>query len=256
MKHPSQIKQQFDAFRLALQFMTCIPAGRFENLQEQSQSDSLFWFPAIGLVIGTALAIIAWISAPLPVLLQAAIIVAIWVVITGGLHLDGLADSADGWVGGLGSRERTLEIMADSRCGPFAVMAIAVTLMLKASALTSINTLLALALVPFIARLLIIPCFLYVQYARPKGLAGTIQNQLTDRKRTTAKGILTAGAILCWIVLSFKLWLGLALIATGLFIVWRIAVNRRLQGFTGDCVGALIEMSEVAMLLMLVVFGF
>ncbi len=256
MKHPSQIKQQLDAFRLALQFMTCIPAGRFENLQEQSQSDSLFWFPAIGLVIGAALAIIAWISAPLPVLLQAAIIVAIWVVITGGLHLDGLADCADGWVGGLGSRERTLEIMADSRCGPFAVMAIVLTLLLKASALASINTLLALALVPFIARLLIIPCFLYVQYARPKGLAGTIQNQLTDRKRTIAKGILTAGAILCWIALPFRLWLGLALITTGLFLAWRIAVNRRLQGFTGDCVGALIEVSEVAMLMMLVVFGF
>ena len=89
--------------------MTCLPAGSADDVPATARNNILFWYPMVGVAIGFILILGEWLAAPLPDFLQAALLVTLWMTITGGLHLDGLADCADAWVGGLGSRERTLK---------------------------------------------------------------------------------------------------------------------------------------------------
>lgn len=104
-------------FLIALQFLTRLPVRIASEPDEKSIAQSLSYYPLVGLIIGALLAGIAWGLSGAPVLLSAALLLVTWVLVTGGLHLDGLADSMDAWVGGLGDRERTLAIMKDPYCG-------------------------------------------------------------------------------------------------------------------------------------------
>ncbi|MGH8474458.1 MAG: adenosylcobinamide-GDP ribazoletransferase, partial [Methylococcales bacterium] len=109
-------------FLIALQFLSTLPI-HFENPPDHGVTGpSLPYYPLVGLVIGILLAVLARAGNGMPDNLHAAIVLAIWVILTGGLHLDGLADSADAWIGGLGDRQKTLDIMKDPCCGPSAVV--------------------------------------------------------------------------------------------------------------------------------------
>ncbi len=250
----SDLTHHFQSFRAAVQFMTCIPAGSVADISPAARNDMLIWYPAVGAVIGVILILGEWLSSPLPDFLQAALILTLWVVVTGGLHLDGLADWADAWVGGLGSREKTLKIMDDPRCGTIAVIAVTLTLILKFSALISFHNWIMLLLIPLLARLMIIPAFLWVSYARESGLGGEIQQALSERKRNICKGIVATAGVSSLVLVSFQLWILLVIALAATFLLWRSAMVRRLQGFTGDCIGLLIELSEVVLAVVFVAF--
>jgi adenosylcobinamide-GDP ribazoletransferase len=100
-------------FLVALQFLTRLPVHMPEPPDEREIGQSLLYYPLVGLLLGLMLAALAWAMRDGSSMLHAALLLAMWVLMTGGLHLDGLADSADAWVGGQGSRERTLAIMKD-----------------------------------------------------------------------------------------------------------------------------------------------
>src|SRR5690606_7673193 len=120
---------------IALQFLTRLPV-RLPGMPEAQQiGRSLLWYPLVGLLLGGLLLALHGLLGATPALLQAAILLAVWAGLSGGLHLDGLADSADAWVGGLGDRERTLAIMKDPRSGPIAVVVLLLVLLLKFAAL-------------------------------------------------------------------------------------------------------------------------
>ena len=250
----NRITHHFHSFRAAAQFLTCLPAGAVGSVPKGARLDMMYWYPAVGAVIGVVLIGFELLSTPLNDFMQASLLVTLWVVVTGGLHLDGLADCADAWVGGLGSREKTLEIMKDPRCGPFAAVAVTLALILKVAALTAYQGWLALLLAPYFARLLIIPAILSLPYAREDGLAGEIQSALSHRKRKFAMGIIVAGALAPLPFASPLLWLALAATSAAVFLLWRVSMIRRLQGFTGDCIGLLVELSELALLFVFVVF--
>jgi len=108
------------------------PVGREAGL-------SLLWYPAVGLLLGLLLWVAAMLLSPLATPLAAALVLAAWVSCTGALHLDGLADTADGWVGGHGDRERTLAIMKDPCSGPVAVAAVVCLLLVKFAALSALR---------------------------------------------------------------------------------------------------------------------
>lgn len=249
-----QFLHHFNSFRAALQFMTCIPAGSVNSVSDDDRHGMLFWYPLVGAVVGLALILAEGVMSPLPALLQASLLVAVWVIITGGLHLDGLADSADAWVGGLGDRQRTLEIMRDARCGPIAVIAVTMTLIIKVAALSAFHNWVMLLFVPMAARLLIIPAFLWLPYARVSGLGGEIQQALTERAKTIGLIIIAIGALAPSLFVSLWLWLLLVGASGAVFLLWRVAMLRRLQGFTGDCIGSLVELSELVLLLVFVSF--
>jgi adenosylcobinamide-GDP ribazoletransferase len=177
------------------------------------------------------------------------------VVLTGALHLDGLADSADAWVGGLGDRERTLSIMKDPRSGPVGVVSVVLILLLKFAAVASLPPVgaltmnWALLLAPLLARAGLTALFLWMPYARREGL-GT---PLLAAPRGACLFALMATLAIC----VCCGWRGVTAlgIAALVWLAWRYACMDRLQGFTGDTAGALTEMTEAAVVVALAIAG-
>lgn len=122
-------------FWIALQFLTTFPVRLSAMPTPQQNAQALLFYPVVGLLIGGILYGIALLLHALPLVLLSSVILVLWIWLTGGLHLDGLADTADAWVGGFGDKARTLEIMKDPSCGPIGVLSLVIVCILKWSAL-------------------------------------------------------------------------------------------------------------------------
>lgn len=235
-------------FLIAAQFLTRLPIPRLNTITERDTGRSMLFYPLVGLIIGLLLAALLLVMGKAPPALQAALLLAVWVLITGGLHLDGLADSADAWVGGLGDRERTLAIMKDPNCGPAGGVAIVLVLLLKFAALDAAvvsGDWTALLLAPVLGRTAPPLLFLTTPYVRRQGLGSTLTGHLPRRTAalvtaaTAAAILLSAGINALWPVIS----------ATGVFALCRAMMVRRIGGATGDTAGALVEITETAVLI-------
>lgn len=236
---------------VALGFLTRLPVPPRAFDDAQARTASLAWYPLVGAILGLLLWGLAALLHGTPPLLSAALLLLGWVALTGALHLDGLADSADAWIGGLGDRERTLAIMKDPRCGPAGVVALVVLLLLKFAALASLPPAhgAALLLAPLLARMALTGAFLWLPYVRSGGLGSA----LAGASRSACLTSVALGAAAC---LPFG-WRGLLalLLAAIVFALWRRACLCRLGGFTGDTAGALAEMIEAAVLVGLALAG-
>lgn len=228
---------------VAIGFLTRIPVPPAVFDDAQARVRSLPWYPLVGLLLGAVLCGLAWATHGWPPLLSAAVTLAAWVALSGALHLDGLADSADAWVGGLGDRARTLAIMKDPNCGPMGVVALVLTLLLKFATLASAPAWPGLLLAPLLARAALVAAFLFVPYVR----AGGLGEGLAGSSRALNAGVLAlvAGACFC----AGLRGMASLLVAILLFACWRRACLRRLGGMTGDTCGALAELTEAAVLL-------
>ncbi|MDH4562470.1 adenosylcobinamide-GDP ribazoletransferase [Pseudomonas sp. BN411] len=231
---------------IALQFLTRLPV-RLPGMPEPRQiGRSLLWYPLVGVLIGALLLAGAWLLDGRPVLLSSALLLALWVGLSGGLHLDGLADTADAWVGGYGDRERTLTIMKDPRSGPIAVVVLVVVLLLKFAALAALlqaGQWLPLLLAPWLARGMLPLLFLTTPYVRPGGLGQALAEHLPRRELPLWLG----GQAVVMLVLGWVAWIALvmALVLSG----WlRGRFIQRLGGTTGDTAGAMVEIVEVGVL--------
>jgi adenosylcobinamide-GDP ribazoletransferase len=236
-------------FLIAVQFLTRLPVPSLPRQKASVIGRSLLYYPVVGLLIG---AVLVGFNAALndtPGFLRSALLLAVWVILTGALHLDGLADSADAWVGGLGDRKRTLAIMKDPRCGPAAVVALVIALLVKMAALRCVgeNDWLALIAVPMLARASIVSLFLTTPYVRANGLGTPLSAHLP---RTAATGAILLSAVAALALSDAKgLWLLLA--TTIVFALLRAAMIKRIGGTTGDTAGATIELTEIALLLVI-----
>lgn len=234
-------------FLIALQFLTRLPVRLSGDITECDTGRSLLWYPLVGLIIGLLLAAINWAIASAPDLLRAGVLLAAWVLITGALHLDGLADSADAWLGGPGDRERTLAIMKDPYCGPAAVVILVVVLILKFAALTVLvqrNDWASLIVIPLLARAYLPLLFLTTPYVRRGGL-GTALAEHASRGPTILVLIVTVAAIL---LMTGKSGLLPLAVATLVFVLLRVVMLQRIGGTTGDTAGALVELVETVAL--------
>ncbi|ALI08859.1 MULTISPECIES: adenosylcobinamide-GDP ribazoletransferase [Pseudomonas] len=237
-------------FWIALQFLSSLPV-RLPGMPEPEQlGRSLLFYPLVGLVFGGLLWTLDGLLLGTPLLLHAALVLMAWVLLSGGLHLDGLADSADAWLGGFGDRERTLLIMKDPRSGPIAVVTLVVVLLLKWTALVALieqEQALALLIVPMLGRGALLGLFLTTPYVRAGGLGQALADHLPRR---SGWQVLSACALGCLLLLG---WAGLwtLVVATLVFIGLRRMMLRRLQGCTGDTAGALLELLETAVLVAL-----
>ncbi|MDH4565546.1 adenosylcobinamide-GDP ribazoletransferase [Pseudomonas sp. BN414] len=231
---------------IALQFLTRLPV-RLPGMPEPEQiGRSLLWYPLVGLLIGSLLLGGAWLLDGRPPLLSAALLLALWVGLSGGLHLDGLADTADAWVGGYGDRERTLTIMKDPRSGPIAVVVLVLVLLLKLAALVTLldaGQLLPLLLAPWLARGMLPLLFLTTPYVRPGGLGQAIAEHLPRRELPLWLG----GQAVVMLLLGWAAWIALV-VALVLFGWLRGRFMQRLGGTTGDTAGALVVLVEVGVL--------
>ncbi|WP_202987655.1 adenosylcobinamide-GDP ribazoletransferase [Cellvibrio polysaccharolyticus] len=237
------------AIIIAFLFLTRFPMPRIENISAADNGRSLGAFPLVGLVIGLLLAAIAWLGHfLLPPIALAALILVVWVFITGGLHLDGLADSADAWLGGYGNRERTLEIMKDPRCGSAAVMTVSCLLIFKFSLLVALletHSAWWLVLPPLLGRCASVVLMMITPYARASGL-GADFNSAMPRKSLWL--IISGVAIMCALFLPWIFTLAVTLCVIPTFFGLRQLMISRLNGTTGDTAGALLEIIEAAVL--------
>ena len=239
---------------IALQFLTRLPTPLDGHLNESDVGRSVLFYPLVGLTLGLILAASAWLLGSVPVFLRAGLLLTIWVAITGALHLDGLADAIDAWVGGHGERERTLAIMRDPCSGPMGVVAVVLTLILKFGALIALcesGDALAIVFVPVLGRTVVPILFLTTPYVRPGGLGSTLAAHFPRR---------AAGWVVVVTALTTSALLGvkgafLLLVTACVFLLLRAAIQRRIGGTTGDSAGAMVELTETAALIAAVIFS-
>lgn len=234
-------------FWIALQFLSSLPV-RLPGMPEPEQlGRSLLFYPLVGLLFGGLLWLLNALLTGAPPLLHAALLLTAWVLLSGGLHLDGLADSADAWLGGFGDRERTLLIMKDPRSGPIAVITLVLVLLLKFTALLALieqGQSLALLIVPVLGRGALLGLFLTTPYVRAGGLGQALADYLPRR---AGWRVLAGCALGCVLVTGWSAIIALV-VALGVLVGLRRMMLCRLGGCTGDTAGALLELLEVAVL--------
>jgi adenosylcobinamide-GDP ribazoletransferase len=239
---------------IALQFLSSLPIRLPGMPAPQQLGRSLLFYPLVGLLFGVILWALNLLLSSAPLLLHAALLLTVWVLLSGALHLDGLADSADAWLGGFGDRERTLTIMKDPRSGPIAVVTLALVLLLKFTALVALieqQQGLALIIVPLIGRAALLAVFLTTPYVRPGGLGQALADHLP---RKAGWRVLAFSALGCLLIAGFQAIVALV-VAFGMFVWLRQVMMRRLGGTTGDTAGALLELLEMAVLVGVVLAG-
>jgi adenosylcobinamide-GDP ribazoletransferase len=232
----------------AIQFLTVLPVSL--HCDERDLGRSAFFFPIVGLMVGAAMVLIYRVfSALLPPLPTAVLVVIAMLAVSGGLHMDGLADTADGFFSSR-PRERILEIMKDSRTGSMGVMAVVSLLSLKIAALVSIPNSTrwpTLLLMPLAGRCALVIQLAALSYARPGGGLGAVFAKNKSRiDPFWAVAVLAAAGY--WTLGRVGLIAAAGTVAlTLVFSFWCL---RKIGGFTGDTLGAACELAEVMPALM------
>jgi adenosylcobinamide-GDP ribazoletransferase len=230
---------------MALAFLTILPVGEVES-DEPGRAFAIF--PLVGLLIGLLLAAAAHSLAHfLPADLTALGVVVLWVIVTGGLHLDGFGDSCDGVLATV-EPERRLEIMKDPQAGSWAVIGLILLLLGKWLAVREVSTA-ALILPAVIGRWGMVLAAFGFPYARSSGL-GAFFRQGLGRRQVILATLTTVLIVVVWSLLIDRR--GIALLLVGWLLVMsagRWAARRLGGGLTGDVYGALCELTELACLL-------
>lgn len=232
---------------LALQFLTRLPTPALKEFQPEWLADSARWFAVVGVLIGTLLATALVLGTRIDPWLGALITLGVWVWVTGGLHLDGLADLADGLGAAHRSRERMLQVMKEPHVGSFGAIALVLALVAKLVLLMLLAKMPAtpwgLVLLPAWTRLGAVWWSLTLPPLAP-GSAALFAGQPDRRALALGAAALTAlSALLAPMLLlaPLALW------------GWRRFLAQRVGGMSGDCLGAGIECCEIALLVTCVV---
>lgn len=232
-------------FFAAIQFLTILPLPRGLSPDERALGGSLPFFPVVGLGIGAAVAAIDWGAGLLfPVGVTSVLAAILLIAASGGLHIDGLADTADGFFSSR-PRERILEIMRDSRTGPMGVAAIVCVVALKIALIASVAAparTWVLLLTPVAGRCALLIQMALLPSARPDGLARIFHiNRSRGHALWALVFLIAAGGIAGGVP-------GLA--AGGMSLLFALSftayVRRKIGGLTGDTLGAACEWTELA----------
>ncbi|MBN2233455.1 MAG: adenosylcobinamide-GDP ribazoletransferase [Deltaproteobacteria bacterium] len=235
---------------LALSFLTRLPLPQPRVTDAGEIGASQAMFPLAGLCLGLlAAALHLFVTRHLPRPVEAAGLLVLFTWMTGGFHLDGLADTADGIFSGRNDPDDILAIMKDSAIGTMGTLALLLVLLLKFSCLTSLPAdllLPALLLYPTAGRLGIVIQAKMAPYARPRGGLGKTMVDGADGRRLAGAAAATFAVAAATAGFS-----GIAVTATGMVYVYLITryFIRRLGGATGDTFGFTVETAETVILL-------
>lgn len=238
-------------FLAALQFLTIFPVRRDFSPEEIGQS--LGYFPIVGLILGLVLAGLSWLlDLLLPVALVDILLIVTLVVATGALHLDGLLDACDGIAAHKTPQER-LDVMRDSRAGAFGVIGACCLLLLKYISLTTMPEsarMAALVLMPVLGRWGTVYAVFAYPYATRHGVGRIFKEQ--GRWRDLALATITALFVAVvlgrfgGLVVMFGIWITVITMAAYL--------GSRFGGLTGDTYGAITEVTETSVLIIVSLF--
>ncbi len=229
----------------ALAFFTRIPCTRWAGHSDDDLNHAARYFPLVGILIGGAAALVWWLAhhiLPQEIAIIASMVATLW--LTGAFHEDGLADTLDG-LGGGWTKEQALTIMKDSRIGSYGAVALVIALLTKFQTLVHVSPLLLPAVLVSghamsrFAAVLVIRTQVYV---RETGKAKPLAQQISGG------GLLIAaifGLAPLGLLLPIALWWALLPVV----VVWlwfSLKLHQRLGGYTGDCLGAMQQLCELA----------
>jgi adenosylcobinamide-GDP ribazoletransferase len=234
-------------FWIALQFLTIIPMPFKKEPKEREIASSLVFFPIVALLIGLLLFLANWgLGEVFSPVVTAAFTLLVWILISGAMHLDGLADSCDGLAGN--TAEKRLEIMKDSHTGAFGVVGISLLLLVKFAAIVSLSgwEWEALVLAPVFGTWAMVLAITVFPYARKNGVGQAFKQGATIFKLLIATIITLAAAAL------LAGWWGVVIMAITCLVTVLVGVffKSRLGGLTGDTYGAIKEVSEAIVLIL------
>ncbi|WP_047250321.1 adenosylcobinamide-GDP ribazoletransferase [Chromobacterium subtsugae] len=232
---------------LAVQFLTRLPTPQLAEFKPEWLAASARWFPAVGALVGALLLGALQVGQPVDPWLAALLALLVWTGVTGGLHLDGLADLADALGASHRSRERFFEVLKDPHLGSFGVLSLILAVVCK------------LVLLMLLARqsgpvwgLLLAPAwargFAIAWSATLPAIAPGSGERFAWRRDWAGMGLNLAA------LLALSAWLAPALLLAPLTgLAWWAFLKRRLGGMTGDCLGAGVELCEIALLAALLI---
>ncbi|WP_448508303.1 adenosylcobinamide-GDP ribazoletransferase [Immundisolibacter sp.] len=229
---------------LALAMLTTLPVPRAHDPDPDVIGRAPLTYPLVGLLLGVLLIGASWALFDLPPLAGAAIVLTLWTLLTGALHLDGLADCADELLGGHADPQQRRAIMRDPHVGSAAVVALLLVTIGKFAGLAATldhGNLLPLLLAPVLARGAALALMCALPYASPGGMAEAITAQLPRQ----------AGWLVVALVAGIALFAAPSALVIAALLAWLIGRGalRRLGGASGDVYGAAIELIETAVLL-------
>ena len=227
-------------FLLMLSFFTRIPLGKCVEYTDEKYKKGLVTFPLTGLVIGFFLAIIAC----LPIATdthKSILLILTYLWVSGGIHLDGLADSADGLLSGR-SKERILDIMKDSRIGSFGVIGLILYFLVFYISVQTLDFK-WLWLMPFVGKSFGLIIAGFSRYAREEQGMGFIFMHHLHPKHSVCIAVIN-------LVVSFWVlqWSGLIswIVSFTLLVIISKNVKQKIDGQTGDTIGMIIEVGQMS----------
>lgn len=245
----NRVRDELGLFLTAAGFLTRLPVPGWVGWAEDRMLRASRYFAAVGALVGLGGGLVWWLAGQIaPPAVAAGLALAAMVLLTGALHEDGLADCADG-LGGGKTGAQALEIMRDSRVGSYGALALVFSVGLRWAALAALAPwwgVLALVLAGGIGRAVMVPATALASYARREGLGASVVGGATAVELAAALGTaLVLGIVGGWPGL---LALVLAMAVAGGFLLYMV---RRVGGYTGDGLGAMAQLGEIAVMVVL-----
>ena len=242
-------------FLAALQFLTAIPLPLKREFRSEKLGRSTPYFPVVGLIIGLILAGSNWLLGLVlpPSVVNVLLIVAL-AMITGAIHLDGFADTCDG-VAGHKTIEERWQVMHDSRAGAFGIVGIVLLLTVKYVSLSSVPgplMMTTLIFMPVVSRWTMVYAIFTYPYARPSGL-GKAFKEGTRWPSFTVATLITFMLALILIPLAQLTYLAVMLGVWVIIVIMAAYLKSKFSGLTGDTYGAINEVAEVSVLIIITV---
>lgn len=229
---------------LSLQFFTRIPINIPIDFNEENIKWSIFFLPLVGSIIGGLGGLVYYFLALYNILIAGILTLLITIILTGGLHIDGLSDTIDGFLANK-EKERTLDIMSDSRIGAFGVLSIVLLILFKYILIISTDSLPLIMALSFInSRLVVSRIISYKKPAKKKGL-GSMFHESNPKKLSIISSLIYL-IILLIIDIRYIIPLAITFIA-GEYISY--ISYKKIEGVTGDVYGAVIELGDLISLL-------
>lgn len=230
---------------VAIQFLTRLPVNIQVDFNSENIRKSTFYYPFVGVLLGVLSSIPYYFLSPYNVDIASFLTVIMMIVLTGGLHLDGLSDTADGFFSNR-DREKTLEIMKDSRIGAFGVLSLILMTLFKYTLISNMGKDLPIALILSMgnSRLVVLLQIAFKRIARPGGLGDMIHS--SKPMRYILGGNLIYIILIAYIDIQYMIPLMVSVLVGELISAY---TYKKIGGFTGDVYGATVEIIEAISLL-------
>ncbi len=233
------------SFLLIISFFTRIPIGKWTSYSDEKYAESIKYFPYVGLIIGLFVMLPTLIIRPYNVEIGALFSLIFYLLITGGIHLDGYADTLDGFLSSQ-PKERIFEIMKDSRVGSFGVIGLIIYFLSLWVGFKHVDPM-TLFFMPYVGKLMGSFFCGFTQYAKPSKGMGSVFMEANHQSSSFIHLIIAS--VLFYLILG---WQGLITLCLTIFGSWLIFtwIIKKIGGMTGDTIGFLVEMTQLIFIFM------